>query len=165
MIVEVRMSDPGARIQRERHAAKLASLAGLLGATAALCGKLTFDKSASVSLVSRVGIPRVTDPPAANVLACWVVRFLAGLGFAAATVNMETIFSRALDAASSSLVPTVVSVSTNFLVSVCCFCFSSSSKPSFDVLFFHLSLLFRVLWASYSWESMCKCYGGVLELC
>lgn len=75
-----------------------AAIAGALGAAAALCGKIAFDGRAARALV---------------------VRGAAAAGLAGATVCAESVFARALAAADSSLVPTVVSVSTNFVISVC----------------------------------------------
>ena len=75
-----------------------AAIAGALGAAAALCGKIAFDGRAARALM---------------------VRAAAAAGLAGATVASESVFARALASADSSLVPTVVSVSTNFILSVC----------------------------------------------
>ena len=75
-----------------------AAIAGALGAAAALCGKFAFDGRAARALM---------------------VRAAAAAGLAGATVVSESVFARALASADSSLVPTVVSVSTNFILSVC----------------------------------------------
>ena len=101
---------------RNRRVAGLAALAGVLGALSALCGKVAFDKHAAQALAALL----VASP---GRWLCWAVRSLAGSALAAATVGMTVVFSRALDASDSSLLPTVVSTTTNFLVSVCSYPF------------------------------------------
>ena len=125
-----------------------AAIAGALGAAAALCGKIAFDGRAVRALV---------------------VRAAAVAGLAGATVCAESVFARALAAADSSLVPTVVSVSTNFVISVC-----SSSFP-IPFAHCHFYVLFcvcvlggggytRVLWALWCSASAWSCCGGAPAL-
>lgn len=96
-----------------------AAIAGALGAAAALCGKIAFDGRAARALM---------------------VRAAAAAGLAGATVASESVFARALASADSSLVPTVVSVSTNFILSVC---FLSVCTHKFFLLFLYSFMWFK----------------------